>query len=59
MIGAHMVDNASDSVYNVDAVRHGAAVQAPGILGTIGLAERVPVPPSTLGRSILWRMGDN
>ena len=38
MIGAHMVDNASDSVYNVDAVRHGAAVmESQSIWGTCPL----------------------
>ena len=46
------IDSGARVCYYDSAVRHGAAERAPGISGTIGLAERVLVPPSTLGRSI-------
>ena len=54
-LGHNPIDSGARVCYYVDAVRHGAAERAPGILGTIGLAERVLVPPLTLGRSISGR----
>ena len=48
------IDSPARVCYYVGAVRLGAAVRAPGILGTIGSHLRVLVPLSDAGRSI-WR----